>query len=247
MRIIARLDVKPPFLIKPIYFEGLKKLGYPEEYIKKYNIEQIDEIMYIDVVSSLYQRPIKFHNVKKSAAHVNIPFTAGGGIKSLEDAEKLISIGADKIIINTHLFDDFDLLSNLSMSLGSQACVAHIQAKKIEKSYECYTDCGRNRTYQDVFDWARKLEDGGIGEIVLSSVDNDGAMNGFNLELAHKLINHVNVPIIVGSGCGTIVDAVNLASLNPSGIAIASAFHFNRFTIQELKSELNKNGIMVNL
>lgn len=247
MRIIARLDIKPPYLIKPIYFEGLKKLGTPSQYIKKYNNELIDEIMYIDVVSSLYRRPIKFHQVENSSIHVNIPFTVGGGIKSLNDAEKLISIGADKIIINTHLFKDFNILSSLSRSLGSQACVAHIQAKKIENSYECYTDCGRNRTYQDVFDWARKLEDGGIGEIVLSSVDNDGAMNGFNLELAHKLINHVNVPVIIGSGCGTIKDAVNLAMLEPSGIAIASAFHFNEFTIKELKTELEKNEIAVNL
>lgn len=247
MRIISRLDIKPPYLIKPIYFEGLRKIGDPKDYIDQYSSEGIDEILYIDVVSSLYRRPVQFNLIKKSSINVNVPLAVGGGIKTVKDANKIISIGADKVVINTHLFEDINFLLELANSLGSQACVAHIQAKKINNNFECLTDCGRNRTYKNVFDWARVLEDNGAGEIILSSVDNDGAMKGFNLELADKVINKVNIPVIVGSGCSSIDDIINLASLKPSGIAIGSALHFKKLSVNKIKTKLKEAGFMVRI
>tara|TARA_Y100000766_G_C18886471_1_gene596157 strand:+ start:938 stop:1663 length:726 start_codon:yes stop_codon:yes gene_type:complete len=241
MRIISRLDAKPPYIVKPIYFEGVKKIGLPSEFVEKYNKQIADEIIYIDIVSSLYQRPIKFNEIKRISRLTSIPLSVGGGIKKLRDAERIINYGADKVIVNTHLFSDISLLREMSKSLGSQACVAHIQAKKVEDKYECLTDCGRNRTETDVFSWLQVLEDNGVGEIMISSVDNDGAMKGFDLELAEKAINSVNVPVIIGSGCGKLEDILELKKLNPSGIAVGSALHYDKLSIKDIKMSLDNS------
>ena len=245
MRIISRLDVKPPIVVKPIYFEGLRRIGDPIKLAKKYFDDGADEIIYIDIVSSLYQREIQFNLVHEVSREIFIPFGVGGGIKSVEDVRALIQGGADKVVINTYAIKHPEIITSISEHFGSQACTVHIQAKKWNDWYECFTDCGRNRTGVDVIEWSKRVEGLGAGEILLSTVDNDGARNGFDLILAEKILKSVNIPVIIASGAGSLNDIYEVASLNPSAIALASALHFELFNLNDIKSFLIKKGIEV--
>lgn len=245
MRIIARLDVKPPFVVKPVHFEGLRKIDTPSNLVNKY--KDADEIVFIDIVSSLYERDIQFDLIKDVAKDVFIPFGVGGGIKSLDDAKKFIHNGADKVILNTHVLKNPNLIEEIVKHFGSQAVTIHIQAKKWDNWYECYSECGRERSYKDVLKWAKEVEELGAGEILLSVVDMDGRKRGFDLEITKQIIENINIPIIVGSGAGTKEDILEVAKLNPSGIAIGSILHYDILNIKEIKSYLDKNGIKVSL
>ena len=247
MRIIARLDVKPPNVVKPIHFDGLLKIGDPKVLAKKYYEGGADEIAYIDIVSSLYNRDILFDLAKSVSKEIFTPFSVGGGIKTIDDVKQLINNGADKVIVNTNAIKNPNLISEISNLFGAQAVSVHIQAKKWKNWYECYTDCGRNRTGNEVLEWAKKVERLGAGEILLSVIDNDGRMRGFDLEISRKVIESVNIPVIIGSGAGSLDDILSLAKLNPSGIAIASLIHHNHLSIKEIKEFLNKNSINVHI
>lgn len=247
MRIIARLDVKPPNIVKPIHFDGLKKLGNPQDFAKKYYEEGADEIMYIDIVSSLYRRDILFDLAKDVSKNIFTPFMVGGGVKTIEHTKKLIHNGADKVILNTNAIADPLIIKKIVSIFGSQAVSIHIQAKKWNNWYECYTDCGRNRTGKDVIEWAKEAEEFGAGEIVLSVIDNDGRQRGFDLEISKKIIETVNIPVVIGSGAGSLDDILELAKLNPSGIAIASLLHYNVHSIKEIKQYLIDNGLNIHI
>jgi imidazole glycerol-phosphate synthase subunit HisF len=247
MRIIARLDVKPPYLVKPIHFDGLRKLGDPKEFAKEYYEEGADEIIYIDIVSSLYQRNILFDLARDVSKDIFTPFAVGGGIKNIEDVKELIHNGADKVILNTNAIIDPLIIKNIANIFGSQAISIHIQAKKWDDWYECYTDCGRNRSGKEVISWAKEVEELGAGEIILSVIDNDGRERGFDLEISQKLIQAVDIPVVIGSGAGSLSDILNLAKLNPSGIAIASLLHYKKFSIREIKQYLINNGLNIHL
>ena len=241
MRIIARLDVKPPVVVKPIHFEGVRKIGDPELLSQQYYNEGADEITYIDVVSSLYQRRIQFELAKSVSKNIFVPFAVGGGIKSVEDVKTLIHNGADKVIINTNAIKRPELITEIAQVFGSQAVVVHIHAKKWQNWNECYTDCGRNRSNISVEGWAKKAEGLGAGEIMISSIDHDGRKSGFNLELSEKIIKSVNIPVVVGSGAGNLEHIKEVANLNPSGIALASVLHYGMHTINEIKEYLSLN------
>ena len=241
VRIIAKLDVKPPYVVKPVHFEGLRKMGSPAELAKKYYDQGADELFYIDIVSSLYQREILFNEIEQVANKLFIPFAAGGGVKSIDDFSKMFHMGADKVVINTHAIQENpDIIDKAAKIFGSQAIVVNIEAKRWKNYWECYTDCGRIQSQKDVSDWASELEQRGAGEILLQSVDMDGRRRGFDIELASEIVDLVNIPVVVSSGAGSLEDIKTLIEVvNPSGVAIASLLHYEQTTILGIKEYLN--------
>ncbi|MGD9625707.1 MAG: imidazole glycerol phosphate synthase subunit HisF [Arcobacter sp.] len=246
-RIIAKLDVKPPYVVKPVHFEGLRKIGTPQELAKKYYEQGADEVMYIDIVSSLYQRGIIFEEIEKTANELFIPFGVGGAVRSIEDFSKLFHYGADKVLINTYAVQENPNIINQAAEIfGSQAVVVNIEAKEWDNWYECYTDCGRVQSNKDVLDWVKEVEQRGAGEILLQSVDKDGRKRGFDLELAKKVVESVNIPVVIASGAGKLEDIKELIEYaKPTGVAIASMLHYDLTNIKEIKKYLSDNGIEV--
>ena len=247
VRIIAKLDVKPPYVVKPVHFEGLRKMGSPDELARKYYEQGADELFYIDIVSSLYERNFISQSIELAANQLFIPFAVGGGVRSVDDFSKILQIGADKVVINTFAVqNDPNIIDNAAKVFGSQAVVVNIEAKKWANNWECYTDCGRIQSGKDVLDWAKEVEDRGAGEILLQSVDYDGRCNGFDIQLAKKVVDMVLIPVVISSGAGTLDDIKELIkSSNPSGVAIASMLHYNRASISDIKRFLRTNGIEV--
>ncbi len=243
VRIIAKLDVKPPYVVKPVHFEGLRKMGIPSELAKKYYDQGADELFYIDIVSSLYQRDILFDEIEEVANELFIPFAAGGGVNSIDDFSKMFRMGADKVVINTYAVqEDPDIINQAAEIFGNQAVVVNIEAKKWHNHWECYTDCGRIRSQRDVLEWAQEVAQRGAGEILLQSVDADGRCRGFDIELAEKVVNLVDIPVVISSGAGSLEDIKTLVEIaNPSGVAIASLLHYDRATIQDIKQYLSIN------
>ena len=247
IRIIAKLDVKPPYVVKPVHFEGLRKMGTPSEMAKKYYDQGVDEVMYIDIVSSLYQRDIIFDEIEKTANELFIPFGVGGAVKTIDDFSKLFHIGADKVAINTFAVqEDPSIINKAAEIFGNQAVVVNIEAKKWDNNWECYTDCGRIQSGKDVLKWAKEVEQRGAGEILLQSVDKDGRNRGFDLELCKKVVELVDIPVVVSSGAGSLEDIKEVIEYaKPSGVAIASLLHYNKTTIGDIKKYLGENDIEV--
>jgi cyclase len=246
-RIIAKLDIKPPYVVKPVHFEGLRKVGLPATLVEKYYAQGADEVMYIDIVSSLYQRNMIVEEVEKTANELFIPFGVGGAVRSIEDFSKLFHIGADKVVINTYaLQENPEIINEAAKIFGNQAVVVNIEAKAWDGWYECYSDCGRIQSGKDVLEWAREVEQRGAGEILLQSVDKDGRQRGFDIELAKKVVDLVDIPVVVSSGAGSLEDIKELIKYaKPSGVAIASLLHYDKYTIQEIKEYLRENAIEV--
>lgn len=247
VRIIAKLEVKPPYVVKPVHFEGLRKVGLPVDLSKKYYTQGADEVFYIDIVSSLYQREILFDEIKKAANELFIPFGVGGGVQSVQDFSQLLHLGADKVVINTYAVQENPNIINQAAEIfGSQSVVVNIEAKQWDTNWECYTDCGRVRSGKDVLEWAKEVEDRGAGEILLQSVDTDGRQKGFDLDLAKKVVDSVNIPVVVASGAGSLEDIKEMIHYaQPSGVAISSILHYDRTTIKEIKNYLLQNNIKV--
>lgn len=246
LRIIAKLDVKPPYVVKPVHFEGLRKMGLPQDLAKKYYEQGADEIFYIDIVSSLYQRKILLDEIKKVSGEMFVPFAVGGGVKSVEDFSDLLRAGADKVVLNTNAIADPSIIDKAAKIFGNQAVTVNIEAKKWPSGYECYTDCGRIRSGKDVLAWAKEAQDRGAGEILLQSVDCDGRQRGFDVELATKVVESLNIPVVVASGAGSLTDILNLVKhAKPSGVAVASLLHYNKSNIKEIKKYLQENHVEV--
>ena len=247
IRIIPKLDVKPPNVVKPVHFEGLRKMGNPSELAKKYYDQGADELFYIDIVASLYRREILFNDIERVANELFVPFAAGGGVKSIDDFSKMMHLGADKVIINTYsVQENPEIINNAAKIFGSQAVVVNIEAKKWQNHWECYTDCGRIQTGKDVLEWVQEVEKRGAGEVLLQSVDMDGKCRGYDVELAKKVVDSVDIPVVVSSGAGSLEDVKEVIEFaNPNGVAIASLLHYDRLTIQDIKNYLRSNGISV--
>ena len=246
-RIIVKLDVKPPYVVKPVHFEGLRKVGTPSELAKKYYDQGADEVMYVDIVSSLYQRDMIVEDIEKTAQELFIPFGVGGAVRTIEDFSKLFHIGADKVAINTHAVqEDETIIQRAAQVFGNQAVVVNIEAKKWDNYWECYTDCGRIQSGKDVIQWAKRVEELGAGEILLQSVDKDGRNLGFDLELCKQVVESVNIPVVVASGAGKLEDIKDVIEYSkPSGVAIASLLYYDKTTIKEIKEYLRNNSIEV--
>ncbi|MCB1174174.1 MAG: imidazole glycerol phosphate synthase subunit HisF [Leptospiraceae bacterium] len=240
IRIIARLDVKPPWVVKPVHFEGLRKMGKPGDLAKRYYEQGADEIIYIDIVSSLYQREILYEHIQAAGREILVPFAVGGGVRSVEDFSKLFHCGADKVAINTYaLQHDPEIINRAARVFGSQAVLLHIQAKQWGDSWECYTDCGRIPTGRDAVEWAKEAQERGAGEILVSSIDTEGRQRGFDIPLLQKIKSTVQVPVIAGSGAGSVEDIVELVrTVQPDAVALASVLHYGTCTVSEVKKAI---------
>lgn len=246
-RIIVKLDVKPPYVVKPVHFEGLRKVGLPIDLAKKYYEQGADEIMYIDIVSSLYQRNIIFEEIEKTANELFIPFGVGGAVRSIDEFSKLFHKGADKVAINTYAVqEDPEIINQAAEIFGNQAVVVNVEAKKRENHWECYSDCGRIQSGKDVLEWVKEVEERGAGEILLQSVDRDGRKKGFDLELCKRVVDLVDIPVVVASGAGSLEDIKKVIEhAKPSGVAIASLLHYDKTTIDDIKKYLREKNIEV--
>lgn len=246
LRLIARLDIKGANLIKGIHLEGLRIVGDPQVHAAKYYADGADEIIYIDTVASLYGRNNLVDVVSRATEHVFVPITVGGGIRSVEDARTLLRAGADKVAINTAAIKEPKLIRQLSDVWGSSTIVLSIEAKKTgDKKWEAYTDNGRERTGLDVVQWAETGAKLGAGEILITSVDQEGTKKGFDCELVAGITRNVDIPVIASGGFGALEHVTQLMNVaKPTGVAIADSLHYNRFSLDQIRSFCVANGII---
>jgi cyclase len=246
VRLIARLDIKGPNLIKGIHLEGLRIIGDPNIFARKYYDAGVDEIIYMDTVASLYGRNNLSDIVKKTVKDVYVPITVGGGIRSIDDVKYLLRCGAEKVAINTAATKNPGLIKEVSRKFGSQCMVLSIEAKRKDNSWEVYTENGRQKTGLDVMDWVRIGEDNEAGEILLTSVDNEGTKKGFDYELIKKVSESVSIPVIASGGMGEY-DHLNevVKESSADAVAMADILHYERSTIQDIRKYCIKNNINV--
>jgi len=247
VRLIARLDIKGPNLIKGIHLEGLRVVGDPQEYALRYYTEGADELLYMDTVASLYGRNNLSDIVRSTVKNVFVPITVGGGIRSVDDVRHILRSGADKVAINTAAVRRPELIGEVSTRFGSQCMVLSIEAKCVApNNWEAYTDNGRERTGISVVEWARRGVELGAGEILLTSVDREGTRRGFDLDLIRAVSTAVNVPLIASGGLGTAADLVQ-AVINggADAVAMADVLHYRRTGIPELRRAASGAGIRV--
>jgi len=236
VRLIARLDVKAPHLIKGVHLEGLRKLGDPREFAERYYAQGIDEILYIDAVASLYQRNTITDLVRGTAENVFIPITAGGGVRSVDDVRTLLRVGADKVAVNTAAVRRPELITEIARALGSQCMVLSIQAKRQGDRWEAYCDQGREHTGLDAVEWARRGQELGAGEILITSVDREGTREGFDIELLRAITGAVTIPVIASGGMGTIdhlVEAVVDGGVH--AVAMAHVLHYGVLGVGDIR------------
>lgn len=246
-RLIARLDIRNEWLIKTIRLEGTRKVGDPYEYAKEYDRCGVDEILYLDVVASLYGRNALSDLVERTTADVFCPVTAAGGIRSVEDARHLFASGADCIGINTAAIERPELITEIAEKYGSQAVTLQLDAKRKGGGYEAYCDGGRQSTGREILGWAREAVERGSGQILVTSIDNEGTFSGPDVDLVRLLAGSVSVPIIASGGIGTAEDVVAVAKAGASAVAIAGALHYKRETIFSIKEALDRANIPVRL
>ena len=247
VRMIARLDVKGTNLIKGIHLEGLRRVGSPVEFARRYYDLGIDEILFMDVVASLYGRNQLLEIVRETAEHVFAPITVGGGVRSVADFEALLRSGADKVALNTEATKNPLLLKELALRFGSQSVVLSIEALRVAPGkWETLTDNGRERTGRDVIAWVQEAADLGVGEALITSIDKEGTGSGFDVDLMREVAECVNIPVIASGGMGSVHDFVALAStVDVNGIAIADALHYNRVTLDEIRAAARGMGLDV--
>lgn len=237
VRIVARLDIKGSNLIKGIHLEGLRVLGKPYNFAKKYYDMGVDELLYLDSVASLYGRNNLTELIRETAKDIFIPLTVGGGIRSLEDVREILRAGADKVAINTAAIKNPKLISEIAEQFGSQCMVLSIEAKRrTGGDWECFIDNGREHTGLDVIEWAKAGEKLGAGEILLTSVDQEGTRKGFDIDLVKRVSDSVAIPIVASGGMGSATDFISVVKVaGASAVAIADGFHYQRVSLQDLK------------
>ena len=247
-RIIPCLDIKNGRTVKGVNFVDLRDAGDPVTLAKEYADLGADELVFLDISATLENRKTMHDMVLKVAEQVNIPFTVGGGISSIEDVDDLLHCGADKVSINSSAVKRPELINELSDKFGSQCVVVAIDAKQIEGEWIVYLAGGSIPTDIKLFDWAKEVEKRGAGEILFTSMDHDGTKAGFANEALAKLSDLVNIPIIASGGAGTIQHFVDTFKDGKADAALAaSVFHFGDIPILELKEELRKNNIEIRL
>lgn len=247
IRIIARLDIKGPNLIKGVHLEGLRVIGPPGERALRYYQEGIDELIYMDCVASLYGRNHLADIIKRAAEDIFVPLTVGGGIRSVSDATEILRSGADKVAINTGAVANPALITEVSRRFGSQCMVLSIEAKQIGPDrWEVLTDNGRERTGLDVIEWARRGVSLGAGEVLLTSVDREGTRKGFDVALVRAVAQEVSVPVIASGGMGSREDFVQVVrDGGADAVAMADVLHYDRLTVPDVRSFARQNGLNV--
>lgn len=245
-RIIARLDIKGPNLVKGISLEGLRFLGNPDEFANEYYVGGADELIYMDVVASLYGRNSLAEFVKRTAERIFIPLTVGGGIRTIDDIRVILRSGADKISINTAAVKRPELITEAARVFGSQCVVVTIEAKRMKDgSYEAFIDNGRERTGLDALEWARRAVSLGAGELLVTSVDNEGKGKGFDTGLVAAIAASVDVPVIAHGGAGRLEHFKDvIVSGKADAVAAASVFHYY---LMKNKPGINKLNPRANL
>lgn len=247
-RIIPCLDIKNGRTVKGVNFENLIDAGDPVELAKIYADEGADELVFLDISATEEKRKTLMKLVERVAQQINIPFTVGGGISSIEDVELLLKSGADKVSINSAAVKNPDLINQLANKFGSQCIVTAIDAKQINGNWKVHLVGGKIATELNLYDWAREVEQRGAGEILFTSMDNDGTKNGFaNVALSH-LNKQINIPVIASGGAGTIQHFIDCFKQSDAAAALAaSVFHFKEIELRVLKSELMRNNITVRI
>ncbi len=242
-RIIARLDIKNDFLVKGMHLEGLRILGYPELFSKKYFDEEIDEIIFQDVVASLYKRNQLNNLISKISKNVFVPIIVGGGIRSIKDIREILVSGADRVSINTGAIHNKNFLKEAVKVFGTSTICISIETLKIDDSYKIYTDSGRTEINKNTFDWIKEVQDIGVGEIILTSINNEGTGKGFDINLYEKASRITDIPLLAHGGAKTPDDVYEIFSkANVDGAIIASAFHFNYYKELLDKKEIPLTG-----
>ena len=248
-RIIPCLDVRNGRVVKGVNFEGLKDVSSPVELGKYYSDNGADELVFYDITASYEDRTIFTDILKEVASTIFIPLTVGGGINTLEDFDRVLKCGADKVSVNSGAIKNPDLIYQAAKRYGDQCVVLAADVKRVDGSFKVFSKGGRENTGMDALQWIKRGVDNGAGEIVLNSIDTDGVKGGFDLEMLSKVCDIVKVPVIASGGAGKMQDFVDLFNKIPdvsAGLA-ASIFHFGEVNIKDLKLELNKNGIPVRL
>jgi len=236
LRLISRLDIKGENLIKGIHLEGLRVIGSPYKHAVCYYNQGADELILMDSVASLYGRNNITDIIKEITQDVFIPITVGGGIRSLDNVVEILRSGADKVAINTAVVKNVNLINEIVKNFGSQCLVLSVEAKKITAtSWEIYIDNGRERTGIDLIEWVKRCIDLGVGEILLTSVDNEGTNKGFDLDLIKSVTDISSIPIIASGGMGVLDHAIDAFKSNCDAIAVASVLHYQHTTIQEIR------------
>ena len=247
-RIIPCLDIKNGRTVKGINFLDLKDAGDPIELAQKYSNEGADELVFLDISATEEQRKTLVDLVRKVAATINIPFTVGGGISSVKDVELLLNNGADKIAINSSAVKNPNLINELALNFGSQCVVVAIDAKQIEGVWKVHLVGGKVPTELDLFEWVKEVEFRGAGEILFTSMDNDGTKNGFANDALERLSKIVNIPIIASGGAGSIQHFIDVFKIGKADAALAaSVFHYQEIEIRDLKTILKNNSIPIRL
>jgi len=248
-RIIPCLDVKDGRVVKGINFVNLTDAGDPVEQAKIYDENGADEICFLDITASSENRDILLKVVKDTAQKISIPLTVGGGIRSLEDINKLLNNGADKVSINTAAVLNKNLIEESSKKFGSQCIVVAVDAQKVkDNKWEVFTHGGRKSTGKDVVKFIMKMQEMGAGEILLTSMDRDGTKKGYDLDLTKKVCNSVNIPVIASGGVGNLEHLYQGIKIGrASAVLAASIFHYGEFSIQDAKKYLDSKGIPVRI
>jgi cyclase len=245
-RIIPCLDVKAGRVVKGINFVGLRDAGDPIECGLRYSDEGADELVFLDITASSDRRNIVADMVQRVADAINIPFTVGGGLRTLDDIQFILRAGADKVSLNTQAVDSPDLVREAAERFGSQCIVVAIDARRENDGAKVYTHGGRTRTELDAVEWGQRVAALGAGEILLTSMDSDGTKKGYDLELTRQIATSVQIPVIASGGAGTMKNLYEgLTEGAASAVLAASIFHFREITIQDAKTYLREQGVLV--
>ena len=247
-RIIPCLDVKDGMTVKGVNFVNFRNAGDPVELGRAYSQAGADELVYLDITASYEERKTFIDLVRRVAENVNIPFTVGGGIGSVQDVGNLLNAGADKVSINSSALRNPQLITDIASNFGCQVCVVAIDARCDNGEWICYVKGGRVPTERKLYDWALEAQERGAGEILFTSMDHDGVKEGFACEALAELNKRLSIPVIASGGCGNMEHFRDVFTIGKADAALAaSVFHFNEINIADLKEYLNKNNINVRI
>ena len=246
VRVIPCLDVDRGRVVKGVRFVDLVDAGDPVELAARYDAEGADEVVFLDITASADARDTILEVARRTAEEVFIPFTVGGGVRTVDDARRLLRAGADKVGVNTAAVNRPEIVSELSREFGAQCVVVAIDARRSPSGFEVYTHGGRTATGRDALRWAVECERRGAGEILLTSMDRDGTRDGYDLELTRAVVDSVGIPVIASGGVGTLDHLVDGAVMGGAdAVLAASIFHFAEHTVREAKEHLAANGVGV--
>jgi len=245
-RIIPCLDITEGRVVKGINFVNIRDAGDPVEWARRYDGEGADELVFLDITATSDKRDILIDVVEKVSDEIFIPFTVGGGIRSVEDMRKILKAGADKVSINTAAVRNPGLISEGALNYGSQCIVVAVDVKREPEGFRVYVRGGREKTDIEALGWCGRAEDLGAGELLVTSMDRDGTKDGYDVELLHEIASRVNIPVIASGGCGELSHLYDaLIDGGASAVLAASIFHYGEFTIGETKDYLEKRGVPV--